>query len=408
MLNARAAGGRGNAEPGGEPPTPELLLNSRGLSPTLYRRMTRVVSFVFIGSAMAVVALTGTANAEAIIALLALALILIELFQDVLPASALGRLRLPLEAVILISLLTVLIAITGGKDSPYFFGYILLVGGTALSTSRIAATIVAVISGAAYLGAVAYAAYSAPLAAADLGFVAFNLVAIVLVAYVASVIGREQRRAREAALELSMFDSLTGLLTTRFFVIAVEQEIARTTRSRLPFAVIQVDLDGMKAANDRFGLDAGDRLIRAAADAIRAAVRATDVVARNSGGADEFFVMLPETDQAGADLVAEKIRSDIGAVRLPRDNGIVRATASIGVVSYPDDGRTWTDLKNGANQAERQAKAAGGDQVRRLGRDARAVSGSTHTERRSASARNERAEPLLPDASPGPAPWELT
>src|SRR3954452_16705982 len=108
--------------------------------------MRRVVSFMFIGSAIAIVALTGTPDATAIIVLLAFGLILIELFQDVLPSSALGTWRLPLEAAIVLIFLTVLIAMTGGHESPYFFGYILLVGAAALSTSDFGAAVLAVTS----------------------------------------------------------------------------------------------------------------------------------------------------------------------------------------------------------------------------------------------------------------------
>src|SRR4051794_12940393 len=123
-----------------------IMSRSSGLPAGLYQRMTRVVSFMFIGSAMAIVALTRTTDATAIIVLLAFGLILIELFQGVLPASALGRWRLPVEATVVLVFLTVLIAMTGGHESPYFFGYILLVGAAALSTSDLGAAILAMIS----------------------------------------------------------------------------------------------------------------------------------------------------------------------------------------------------------------------------------------------------------------------
>ena len=231
--------------------------------------MTRVVSFIFIASAMATVVLTGAANATAIIVLLIFALILIELFQDVLPATAMGRWRLPLEATVVLVFLTVLIAMTGGQNSPYFFGYILLVGGAALSTSDVGGAVLAMISSVAYLAAVLVASGAAPLASADFGVVAFNLVSISLVMYVASVIGREQHRAREEALRLSRFDSLTTLHSRDYFTSELEQEILRATRTGRPFAVAMLDLDGLKAANDRFGHDWGDHLLKAVADVIK-------------------------------------------------------------------------------------------------------------------------------------------
>jgi diguanylate cyclase (GGDEF)-like protein len=417
-MNARVGGALSVGDTDHPATAVQVMLASAGLPTALYQRMTRVVTVVFIGSAVVIVALTGTPNALPIIVLLMFSLLLIELFQDVLPVSALGRLRLPVEAAVVLIFLTVLVAMTGGQGSPYFFGYILVVGGAALSTSEGAAATLAIISSLAYLAAVIIASNSDPLASADVGVVAFNLVSIALVMYVGAVIGREHRRARDAALKLSRFDSLTGLLTSSYFTIAVEQEVLRATRTNRPFAIIQVDLDGMKSANDRFGLEAGDQLIREAADAIRGAVRATDVVARNSGGADEFFVMLPETDAAGADVVAENIRANIANVALSRNVGLVRSTASIGVASFPEDGRTWVDLKNRANFAEREAKVRGGNQVVRFDRTALPTTVSTRVPRRPYESWPEQtgrtperqmeavALTVVPDPTPGPAPWD--
>jgi diguanylate cyclase (GGDEF)-like protein len=414
------------------------------LPAALYQRMTRVVAFVFIGSAMAIVALTGTPNATATVVLLAFGLILIELFQDVLPWTALGRLRLPIEAAVVLTLLTVLIAMTGGESSPYFFGYILVVGGAALSTSEIAAALLAVLSSGAYLTAVLVAAAGVPLESSAIGVVAFNLVAIALVMYVAAVIGREQRRAREAALELSRFDPLTGLLTRDYFDLALEQEILRSTRSGRPFGVIVADLDALRAANEQFGHDAGDELIKGAANAIRTSLRATDVAARNSAAADEYLVLLPETDAAGADYVAENIRLEISRVEVLREAGVVKSPASIGVASFPGDGRTSKDLIARADLAMFKAKRQlGGNTVVHYTRPEDPVAGGTgqtHRELNRSAPRSEQAEPrvdsgrqtdrvaapaseprtpvavgpapsqprppIVPEASRGPAPWE--
>jgi len=343
---------------------------SSGLPAGLYQRMTRVVSFMFIGSAMAIVALTGAPDAAAIVVLLAFGLILIELFQDVLPAAALGSMRLPIEASIVLIFLTVLVAMTGGHDSPYFFGYILLVGAAALSTSDMGAAVLAVVSSIAYILAVFVASGPATLLPADFGLVAFNLVSISLVMYVASVIGREQRRAREEALRLSRFDSLTGLHSRDYFMAELEQEILRATRTGRPFAVSMMDLDGLKAANDRFGHDWGDHLLKAVADVLKGDVRVTDVAARYGG--DEFALMLPETDLSGATLVAEKVRVDISRIALPHNGAVVRTSASLGIVTFPEDGRTSAELMRRADLAMYEAKRRGRDQIVRFARDANA------------------------------------
>lgn len=353
------AGGAGGAR--------RLLAESSSLPAGLYQRMTRVVSFMFIGSAMVLAVVTASTAETAVIVLLAFGLILIELFQDVLPAAALGRWRMPLEAAIVLVFLTVLIAMTGGHESPYFFGYILLVGAAALSTAEFGGVVLAVISSIAYLAAVVVAAGGVPLVSTDLAIVAFNLISIALVMYVAAVIGREQRRAREEALRLSRFDSLTRLYARDYFMSELEQEILRATRTGRPFAVSMIDLDGLKAANDRFGHDWGDNLLKAVADVMRGDIRVTDVAARFGG--DEFVLMLPETDLSGAILVAEKVRVDISRVALPHNGAVVRTSASIGIVTFPDDGRTSAELMRRADLAMYEAKRRGRDQIVRFARE---------------------------------------
>jgi len=340
---------------------------SNGLPAALYQRMTRVVSFTFIGSAMVLAVVSGAADQTAVIVLLAFGLILIELFQDVLPRSALGRWRLPLEAAIVLVFVTLLIGMTGGHDSPYFFGYILLVGAAAMSASDIGAAALAIISSLAYVGAVIVDAGSVLLTPVGLGQVAFNLIAIALIMYVASVIGREQRRARDEALRASRYDSLTALHSRAYFTMELEQEILRAARTGRPFAVAMMDLDGLKAANDRFGHDWGDNLLRAVADVLRGDIRVTDVAARYGG--DEFVLMLPETDLSGAILVAEKVRVDISRIALPHNGAIIRTSASFGIVTFPQDGRTSAELLRRADLAMYEAKRRGRDQIVRFARE---------------------------------------
>ena len=200
------------------------------------------------------------------------------------------------------------------------------------------------------------------------GRVLFNVVALALVAYIGWVIGREQRRAREEALRLSRFDALTGLLSRAFMISTVEREIPRAARTGRGFALLMFDMDGLKAANDRFGHEAGDRLIQAVADSLRNDIRAADVPARYAG--DEFVVLLPETDMAGALHVAEKIRADISRLAVPHNGSFIRTTASIGLVTYPEDGRSWSELIRRADVAMYEAKRRGRDQIVHYAREA--------------------------------------
>jgi diguanylate cyclase (GGDEF)-like protein len=332
-----------------------------------YQRMVRVVSYLFIAAVAAVVTLTGGTLQGPVYVLLVVGIILLVLFQDVLSSGSLGRLRLPLEGTATILFLTVLLMLTGGYKSPFFFGYILLLGAGSLWATGWGPPVLATVTAAAFLAAVFVGSGQTLFTPDGIGRVAFDLVALGLVTYVAWIIGREQRRARDEALRLSRFDSLTGLYSRSFFVSTVEREIPRAARTGRPFALMMIDLDGLKAANDRFGHDSGDRLLQSVADVLRGDIRVTDVAARYAG--DEFVLLLPETDLAGALRVAEKVRVDIARLALPHDGSIIRTSASIGLVTYADDGRTWAELMRRADLAMYEAKRRGRDQVVRYARE---------------------------------------
>lgn len=349
--------------------SPRVLTGTGTLPPAVYQRVVRVASLVFIIAAVVVVQLSGTGMVTVVQIFLALGAIVTLLFQEILPAGSLGRWRLPIEAAAAITFLTVLLVLTGGHTSPFFFGYILLLGAASLWASGLGAPIMALATSTAYLIAVLVPLNSVPSTLADIGRIAFNLIALSLVAYVSAIVGREQRRAREEALRLSRYDSLTGLHSRDFFLAEMEQEILRAARSGRPFALLMLDLDGLKAANDRFGHASGDTLLRAVADTLRGDIRITDVAAR--WGGDEFVMLLPETDLTGAMLVADKVRIDISRLALPHDGLVVRTSASIGLVTYPDDGKSSTELMRRADLAMYEAKRRGRDQVVRFAREPR-------------------------------------
>jgi diguanylate cyclase (GGDEF)-like protein len=360
-----------------DPPAHRRIESSATAIPVeLYQRVVRVVSFLFIGSVLFIETLTGSAH-TGVYGLTAIGAFGIVLFQDLLPAGALGRLRLPLEAAAAIAFLTVLLVMTGGYQSPYVFGYILLVGATSLWASGFGPAVIAVATAAAYVTAVLITSGPELLLMDATGRVAFNLVAIALVTYLASVVGGEQRRSREEALRLSRFDSMTGLHSRDYFRSAVDQEILRASRTGRPFGLVMIDLDGLKAANDRFGHASGDRLLQAVSDVLRGDLRVTDVAARYGG--DEFVLMLPETDLAGALRVADKVRVDIARLALPQDGALIRTSASIGVVTFPEDGRTAVELMRRADLAMYEAKRRGRDQVVRYAREVTVPMGSQTT-----------------------------
>jgi diguanylate cyclase (GGDEF)-like protein len=150
---------------------------------------------------------------------------------------------------------------------------------------------------------------------------------------------------------LAFYDSLTGLPNRNLLADRVSTAMERSRRSGRPFAVLYLDLDGMKAVNDRMGHAAGDRLLRAAAHAVRRAVRRRDTVARLAG--DEFVVV---AEDIGGRADASRL-----ALRVLEACRSIAASASIGVSFFPEHGRSMRALLAQADAALYRAKARGRD-----------------------------------------------
>lgn len=144
----------------------------------------------------------------------------------------------------------------------------------------------------------------------------------------------ELRRAMRELQALSLTDPLTGLANRRRFDEVVVSELARIKRTGGVLSLLMVDIDHFKEYNDRYGHLAGDKCLVAVADAIRSASHRTMDLGVRYGG-DEFLVLLPETDSAGARRVAERILASMQASGIPHEHnatdGVV--TLSVGVVT---------------------------------------------------------------------------
>ena len=163
----------------------------------------------------------------------------------------------------------------------------------------------------------------------------------------------ERKRSMEKVRQMAVSDPLTGLANYRLLVDVLDAEIKRFGRTGRPFAILILDLDGLKKINDTLGHLAGSRAICRLANIVRVLCRATDTAARYGG--DEFVIVLPETNLAGAQLLSTRISE-----RLATDIEQPRLSASIGTALYPHDGGTVTELLRAADRAlyskKRQAK----------------------------------------------------
>jgi len=159
----------------------------------------------------------------------------------------------------------------------------------------------------------------------------------------------ERRLAEQRATNLATYDTLTGLLSRRVFLERLDQAIIRAARRGETLAVMFLDLDKFKNVNDTFGHEVGDELLKHAASQLQIAVRESDMVARLGG--DEFVILLegsPDTNDALT--VAKKI---VTASMEPRLIGshLIKASTSIGISFYPQDGGTAVDLLRHADTA---------------------------------------------------------
>ncbi|MEW7850093.1 sensor domain-containing diguanylate cyclase [Massilia aurea] len=182
---------------------------------------------------------------------------------------------------------------------------------------------------------------------------------------------REQLQEHNRALTvLADHDSLTGIANRRRFEEAMGLENARAARSGAPLSVVMIDVDYFKRYNDTYGHVAGDACLRQVALALEGSlVRPADLAARYGG--EEFVALLPDTDPAGARMVAERIRSAVMALQIPHaGNGAGIVTISAGVytsnaASTTEEGVALaaTALVERADALLYQAKQSGRNQV---------------------------------------------
>ena len=329
--------------------------------PGLEDRVIRIVSWAFLMAVAVFAAVSGvwTNVLPAIVVAIAATGLLMLVLQDVIPRTAIRRIGGPLQGLLALAFTTGLVGLTGGLESPFTFGFPLIVGAGALLVAPRIALALAVLATACYLGA-GLIADPTP----DIGpliQMAVTLTGVFLLAYIGASVSREQRRVRDAAIRLSTVDSMTGLFNRSFFFSALEREIARGDRSGRAFCLVMLDLDDLKSVNDRFGHVSGDQVLRSVADVVRSGVRKIDVAARYGG--DEFVALLPETDPTGGWVAAEKIRQMVAEQGMP---GIDPApTVSVGVVSYPADGRSADALLVSADRAMYASKRGGKNRVAR-------------------------------------------
>lgn len=160
---------------------------------------------------------------------------------------------------------------------------------------------------------------------------------------------------------LASRDQLTGLLNARTFYEVCDRIIKVSLRDDSPFSVLFVDLDRFKGVNDAYGHEAGDLVLRSAAEALRQAMRDSDVPGRVGG--EEFAAFLPETGLEGALNLAEKVRAAIEGLEMTYRGATLRVTASVGASARMRHHKSIADIQRDADHAMYHAKKEGRNRV---------------------------------------------
>jgi diguanylate cyclase (GGDEF)-like protein len=169
---------------------------------------------------------------------------------------------------------------------------------------------------------------------------------------------QEFKRALSHERMLSQTDYLTGIANTREFYQQVNTELERTDRSKLPISLAYIDLDGFKQVNDKLGHREGDTLLRTVAQSFQSAIRKTDVVGRLGG--DEFGILLPNTDQAGAKCIMRRLHHSF---QDQMDRLQMGVTLSAGVISFGSVPASVDEMLHQADTLMYKAKARGKNDI---------------------------------------------
>jgi len=160
---------------------------------------------------------------------------------------------------------------------------------------------------------------------------------------------------------LASTDPLTNLPNRRFFEEYAKIELERLRRFQGAMSVLMLDLDRFKLVNDTYGHLAGDAVLKTVANRCKTAIRPSDLFARFGG--EEFVMLLPETDESGAIVLAKKLCLMIESLKIKTDAGTLRVTGSIGVTSVTRKDRSISAAISRADKALYAAKSGGRNMV---------------------------------------------
>jgi diguanylate cyclase (GGDEF)-like protein len=273
-----------------------------------------------------------------------------------------SRWKIAIESLGMIAFITWTLWFTGRLESPLLNTYLLVIITSSLTLEKVTTLVeLCLIASCLFLLGINSATSHDLFSLGYVGGIVAQFVPFLLVAYITTMFSSDIRYGINKAKLISETDELTELLNRRGFAIAGDRLIGQAARYDRPLSILMIDSDNLKPVNDSYGHNAGDRLLTLLVKCIQLQLRDTDIIARYGG--DEFVVLLPETPDLGALEVAERIRISVSNTLLEIDGRVVKMSVSIGVSTYPADGRKLDSLVANADEAMYRAKKAGRDQV---------------------------------------------
>jgi diguanylate cyclase (GGDEF)-like protein len=270
-------------------------------------------------------------------------------FRYLRPLATRTRVKLTIEILAMFAFLTAVLAFGGGVRSPLVNLYLLPIVTAALVLGKRATALVVVLVCACYplleVLNVGPEALTTDFAIAAVGVLApFSLVAFCTTLLVDNI-----NTAKQRIRALSDRDELTGVYNMRAFTRLAETEHELASRSARGYSILMVDIEHLKAINDTYGHEAGNRAVKLVAEALQRLTRSSDLVARYGG--DEFIVFLVSADKAVGEEVAQRVRNVVFATTLEVDAKIVRIKANVGAGSFPESGSALEPVMAAADRA---------------------------------------------------------
>lgn len=256
--------------------------------------------------------------------------------------------RISVEILVMVAFLTGVLAALGGDRAALTNLYLLPIITAALAIGRRATGLVLILVTMCYL---LLAILEQGIDALDAVFAAqvmSVLAPFVLVAFLTILLAENIKTAKARIRALADHDELTELYNVRAFSKLAERHAEFARRSGSAYSMLMVDINGLKAINEQYGHEAGNRAIRLVADALVRLTRSSDLLARY--GNDEFAVLLIDAKRDIAEEVAQRIRNVIYSTTLEIEQRIVRVVVSVGVATVPADGNTLESLLAAVSQ----------------------------------------------------------